>query len=146
VRARSAAGGRRPVCAIRSNDRSRTINTPIKNKEPIMAMYMLMAKYSAAALKGIIEKSSDREAVARQAIEAAGGKLHGFYGMFGQEYGLAMIIEAPGHAEYIGGLMPAIGAGTFESYKTIPLYTFADVGKAIAISKKAAAVYKPPMG
>ena len=77
-----------------------------------MAMYMLMAKYSAAALKGIIEKSSDREAVARQAIEAAGGKLHGFYGMFGQEYGLAMIIEAPGHAEYIGGLMPAIGAGT----------------------------------
>ena len=61
-----------------------------------MAMYMLMAKYSPAALKAIVESGSDREAAARQAVEAAGGKLHGFYGMFGQEYGLAMIVEAPG--------------------------------------------------
>jgi hypothetical protein len=33
--------------------------------------------------------------------------------MLGQEYGLAMIIEAHGHAEYIGGLLPAISSGTF---------------------------------
>jgi uncharacterized protein with GYD domain len=111
-----------------------------------MAMYMLLAKYSAAALKGIIDNESNREAVARQTIEAAGGKLHGFYGMFGQEYGLAMIVEAPSHAEYIGAIMPAVAAGTFESYKTIPLYTATDVTKAIAVSKKVAQVYKPPMG
>jgi uncharacterized protein with GYD domain len=49
-----------------------------------MATYMLMARYSQSALKAIIETGSDREAVARQAIEAAGGKLIGFYGMFGQ--------------------------------------------------------------
>jgi hypothetical protein len=36
-------------------------------------MYMLMAKYSAAAMKGIVETGSDREAAARAAIEAAGG-------------------------------------------------------------------------
>jgi uncharacterized protein with GYD domain len=90
-------------------------------------MYMLMAKYSAAALKAIMESGSDREAAARQAVEAAGGKLHGFYGMFGQEYGLALIIEAPGHAEYIGGIAPAVASGTFDSFKTIPLYTSADV-------------------
>lgn len=71
-----------------------------------MAMYMLMAKYSTTALKAIMESESDREAAARQAVEAAGGKLHGFYGMFGQEYGLVMIIEVPGHAEYIGGISP----------------------------------------
>jgi hypothetical protein len=35
--------------------------------------------------------------------------------MFGQEYGLAMIIEAPGQAEYIGGISPAISSGVFES-------------------------------
>jgi uncharacterized protein with GYD domain len=102
-------------------------------------MYMLMAKYSAAALKAIIEKESDREAIARQAVEAAGGKLHGSYGM-------VMIIEAPGHAEYIGSIIPAISSGTFESYKTIPLYTSADVKKAISISKEVAKVYKSPMG
>jgi uncharacterized protein with GYD domain len=109
-------------------------------------MYMLMAKYSAAALKSIMESGSDREAAARKAVEAAGGKLHGFYGMFGQEYGLALIIEAPGHAEYIGGIAPAVASGTFESFKTIPLYTSADVQKALPIAKKVGAVYKPPGG
>jgi uncharacterized protein with GYD domain len=111
-----------------------------------MAMYMLMAKYSTTALKAIMETGSDREAAARQAVEAAGGKLHGFYGMFGQEYGLAMIVEAPGHAEYIGGIAPAISSGVFESYKTIPLYTSADVAKALPIAKKVRAVYRPPGG
>jgi len=109
-----------------------------------MAMYMLMAKYSPAALLAISETGSDREAAARKAVEAAGGKLHGFYGMFGQEYGLAMIVETPGHAEYIGGIMPALVSGVFASYKTIPLYTWADVVKAIPIAKKVAKVYKPP--
>ena len=35
-----------------------------------MAMYMLMAKYSPAALKGIVEGGSDREAAARAASVA----------------------------------------------------------------------------
>jgi uncharacterized protein with GYD domain len=109
-----------------------------------MAMYMLMAKYSPAALKAIVDTGSDREPAARAAIEAAGGKLHGFYGMFGQEYGLLMIIEAPGHAEYIGGLVPAIASGTLESWKTVPLYTSADMSKALKVAKKVQAVYKPP--
>ena len=109
-----------------------------------MAMYMLMAKYSTAALKAIIESGSDREAAARQAAEAAGGKMHGFYGMFGQEYNLAMIVEVPGHAEYLGAISPAIAGGVFESYKTIPLYTWADVAKSQPIAKKVRAVYQPP--
>ena len=111
-----------------------------------MAMYMLMAKYSPSALKAIVESGSDREAAARQAVEAAGGKLHGFYGMFGQEYGLAMIVETAGHAEYLGAVVPAIVSGTFESYKTIPLFTWADVQKALPIAKKVRAVYRPPGG
>jgi uncharacterized protein with GYD domain len=109
-----------------------------------MAMYMLMAKYSATALKAIIESGSNREAAAREAIEAAGGKLHGFYGMFGQEYGMVMIVEAPGHAEYLGGVSPAIASGIFESYKTVPLYTWSDVAKSLPIAKKVRSVYRPP--
>jgi uncharacterized protein with GYD domain len=111
-----------------------------------MPMYMLMAKYSPAALKGILVTGSDREAAAKKAFETAGGKLHGFYGMFGQEYGIVMIVEAPGHAEYIGAIAPAIGSGTFESYKTIPLCSWADVAKALPIATKVQAVYKPPAG
>jgi uncharacterized protein with GYD domain len=109
-----------------------------------MALYMFMAKYSQAALKGIMETGSDREAAARQAIETAGGKLLGFYGMLGHEYGLAMIVETPGHPEYLGAVGPAIASGVFESYKTIPLYSSADVMKALPIAKKVSAVYRPP--
>ena len=109
-----------------------------------MALYMLMAKYTTAALKGIMETGSDREAAARQAVEAAGGKLIGFYGMFGQEYGMAIIVDVPGHAEYIAAVGPAIASGVFEAYKTIPLYTAADVTKALPIARKVAAVYRPP--
>ena len=55
-----------------------------------------------------------------------------------------MIIETPGHAEYLGAVAPAISSGIFESYKTIPLYSSADVKKSIPIAKKVRAVYKPP--
>jgi uncharacterized protein with GYD domain len=109
-----------------------------------MALYMLMAKYSAASLRGIMETGGDREAAARTAVETAGGKLLGFYGMLGQEYGMALIVDMPGHAEYLAAVGPAIAAGVFDSYKTIPLYTAADVAKAVPIAKKVAAVYRPP--
>ncbi len=40
-----------------------------------MALFMLMGKYSPGALKAILETGSGREAAAKQALEAAGGKL-----------------------------------------------------------------------
>ena len=109
-----------------------------------MALFMLMGKYSPAALKAILETGSDREAAARKAIEAAGGKLLGFYGMFGQDYNVAIIAEVPGNAEYIGAIGPALMSGTFAAFKSIPLYTSAEVKKASKIAKKVAASYMPP--
>lgn len=109
-----------------------------------MALYMLMGKYSPDAMKAILESGSDREAAARALLEAAGGKLHGFYGMYGQEYNVAIIAELAGNAEYIGAIAPVIMSGTFSSFKTIPLYTAGDVQKASKIAKKIKASYKPP--
>ena len=111
-----------------------------------MALFMLMGKYSPDALKAIMQSGSDREAAARKAIEAAGGKLRGFYGMFGQDYNVAVIVDAPGNAEYIGAIAPAVLSGTFAAFKTIPLYTSADVQKASKIAKKVATAYQPPKG
>lgn len=109
-----------------------------------MALFMLMGKYSPEAFKGIFDSGSDREAAARTLIEAAGGKLHGFYGMFGQEYNIACIIEVPGNAEYIGAIAPVIMSGTFSAFKSIPLYTAGEVVKASKIAKKVTKSYKPP--
>ena len=109
-----------------------------------MALFMLLGKYSAEAMKNIFETGSDREAEARKAIEAAGGKLLGFYGMFGQEHNVAIIVDAAGNAEYIGAIAPAIMSGAFSSFKSIPLYTSADVTKASQIAKTVAKAYSPP--
>ena len=109
-----------------------------------MALFMLMGKYSPDAMKAIIETGSDREAAAKKAVEAAGGKLLGFYGMFGQDYNVALIADMPGNAEYIGAVAPAIMSGTFVAFKSIPLYTAGDVVKASKVAKKVSAAYAPP--
>lgn len=109
-----------------------------------MALFMLMGKYSPAAMTAILKGGSDREAVAKKVIEAAGGKLLGFYGMFGQDYNVAIIVETPGNAEYIGGIAPALMAGTFSDFKSIPLFTAAEVQKASKIAKKIMASYQAP--
>ena len=109
-----------------------------------MALFVLMGKYSPEAMKAILETGSDREAAARKALEAAGGKLLGFYGMFGQDYNVAIIAEVPGNAEYIGAIAPALISGTFAAFKSIPLYTAGDVVRASKIAKKVGASYSPP--
>jgi uncharacterized protein with GYD domain len=109
-----------------------------------MALYMLTGRYTPAALKAVIESGSDREAAARSAAEAVGGKLLGFYGMFGQEHQVAVIVDVPGNTEYLAAVMPAIASGMFESYKTIPLYSAGEVVKAVSLSKKVREVYRPP--
>ncbi len=109
-----------------------------------MALYMLMGKYSPQAMTAILETGSNREAAARQAVEAAGGKLLGFYGMYGQDYNVAIISELPGNAEYMGAIAPALMSGTFSAFKTIPLYTAAEVTKASKIARKVAKKYRPP--
>ncbi len=109
-----------------------------------MALFMLMGKYAPEAQKAILETGSDREAAARKVIEAAGGKLHGFYGMFGQDYHVAIIAETPGNAEYIAAISPALMSGVFVAYKSIPLYTAGEVMKAAEMVKKVGSSYRPP--
>lgn len=109
-----------------------------------MALFMMMGRYSPEAVKAIMDSGSNREEASRKAVEAAGGKLLGFYGMFGQDYHVALIVDMPSAAEYIGTLATAMITGAFAAYKTIPLYTAADLAKASSVSKKVRSVYRAP--
>ena len=111
-----------------------------------MALYMFMGSYSHAAIKAIVETGSDRESATRKAVEAAGGKLLGFYGMFGQEHNIVVIADMPGPAEYIAVVATTILSGTIGSWKSIPLYTAADLVKASEVAGKVKAAYVPPGG
>jgi uncharacterized protein with GYD domain len=109
-----------------------------------MALYMLLGKYSPDAMTAILKTGSNREVAAKKAVEAAGGKLLGFYGMYGQEHNVAIISEFPGNAEYMGAIAPALMSGTFSAFKTIPLYRASEVVKASKIARKVAKSYRPP--
>ena len=109
-----------------------------------MALYMYMARYTPEAVKAIAEGAPNREEAARGAVEAAGGKMLGFYGLIGQENHVALICDVPGPGEMVGLVMATALGGAIASWKTIPMYTTADMETAIATCKKVQGVYKPP--
>jgi uncharacterized protein with GYD domain len=109
-----------------------------------MALYMFMAKYTPAAVKAIAEGDDDREEAVRKTVEAAGGKLIGFYGLIGQEHHVALIADMPGVSEYVGTVLAAILGGAIESFKTIPMYSNDEMNKARETYKKVKSAYVPP--
>ena len=109
-----------------------------------MAIYMFMMRYTPEAVKNIVEGDTDRQEVAREVVEAAGGEMLGFYGLIGQEYHIAMIADMPGVAEYVGTVLVATMGGAIESFKTIPMYSNDDMLKARDTYKKVKGSYKPP--
>ena len=109
-----------------------------------MALYMLWAKYTPAAAKSIMESDVSREDEVRKLIEAAGGKLVGFYGLIGQGYHVAIIADMPGTGEYIGVVVTGTMSGAIEDFKTIPMYGMDEMEKAKAVYAKVKPGYKPP--
>ena len=49
-----------------------------------MTIYITTGRYTASAISGMLAKPEDREAEVRGLIERAGGKLLGYYIMFGE--------------------------------------------------------------
>jgi len=109
-----------------------------------MAIFMWMAKYTPAAAKAIVESDTNREDMARKTVEAAGGKLIGFYGLIGQEHHIALICELPGVGEYVGVVLAATMGGAIESFKTIPMYDMDEMNQARATYRHLKSVYEPP--
>lgn len=110
-----------------------------------MPFYMFQGRYSAAAIKAMVDNPQDREAAARPLIEAVNGKLHHLFFCFGSEDVLALI-EAP-NDEAMASIALTVGAsGAFSGGATTKLMTSAEAMKAMAGAKTAAASYKPATG
>ena len=109
-----------------------------------MALYMLQAKYTPEAIRNIAESGSNREDAARALVEQCGGKLLGFYGMLGQDYHVAIIVEYDDFPDYMGTVLTTVLGGAIADFKTIVLYSSDDVVKASAVYKAHKAAYVPP--
>ena len=110
-----------------------------------MPFYMFQGRYSTAALKAMVDNPQDREAAARPAIEAVGGKLHQFFFCFGSDDVVA-IIEAPDDKAMAAGVLAIGASGALAGGATTKLMTSIDAMEAMAAAKGAAAKYKPATG
>ena len=108
-----------------------------------MGFYMFTGSYTTDSIKAMVDSPQDREAAARAAIEAAGGKLHSFFFTFGPSDVVA-IIEAKDDIA-MSALSLAVGAsGGVAHGATTKLLTSAEAMAAMRQAKKARTKYKAP--
>jgi len=110
-----------------------------------MPFYMFQARYTAAALKAMVENPQDREAAARPMIEAVGGKLHHLFFCFGADDVVALI-EAPDDTAMAAGALAVGASGAFSGGSTTKLMTAQEAMKAMAGAQTASKSYKPATG
>ncbi len=111
-----------------------------------MGLYCFKIQYTAEAIAAIVKSGSNREDIARKAMETAGGKLHGFYGMFGDPDGfhVMLIAEAPSNAEYLATVVTAVMGGALANVRTTALYSAEDMVAAAKIVNANQVDYQPP--
>jgi len=105
-----------------------------------MPLYLGRFKYSAEAIKAMIENPHDRGAVAKETAESLGCTLHGFWWALGEWDGV-FLLEAPDTVAVVA-LSMAVGASGQVSTENTALL---DVNEAQdAMRKAAAASFRPP--
>ena len=105
-----------------------------------MPLYLGRFKYSAEALKAMIDNPQDRGAAAAQTAESLGCKLHGLWWAFG-DYDGAFILEAPDNVA-VAALSMAVGASGQISTETTVLLDMDDAQE--AMRRAATATFRAP--
>lgn len=108
-----------------------------------MAFYLWTGNYTQDAMKAMVKKPSDREAAARQAIEAAGGKLHHMFIALGRK-DLVLLAEFPDDVSAVSISLMTAAAGAVSNAETTRLMTMGDFTKAIKKAGATGGKYKPP--
>jgi uncharacterized protein with GYD domain len=105
-----------------------------------MPMYLGRFKYSAEAIKAMIENPQDRSAAAAQTAESLGCKLHGLWWALGDHDGV-FLMEAPDNVTVVA-LSMAVGASGQISTENTVLLEMSEAQE--AMRRAAAATFSPP--
>ena len=108
-----------------------------------MSFYMYQGSYSTDAVASMIKRPNNREAAARQLVEAAGGKLHSLFFCFG-DYDFVALIEAPDDISMAACALAVGGSGATSAGRTTKLVTPADAISAMEKAEAALEAYHPP--
>ena len=106
-----------------------------------MPFYLTRFSYKPETWARLIKNPEDRRVAARQYIESAGGKLHGFWYAFG-DHDAYSLWEAPDNVSMAAVALAISAGGALSSHQTTPLLT---VEETLAALEKARAIkYTPP--
>jgi uncharacterized protein with GYD domain len=105
-----------------------------------MPLYLGRFKYSADAIKAMIDDPQDRGAAAAQAAESLGCKLQGLWWSFGERDGV-FLLEAPDNVAVVA-LSMVVGATGQISTEAIPLLDMNEAQD--AMRRAAGASFQPP--
>ncbi len=87
-----------------------------------MARYIITGSYTAAAMKGMIAKPSDRAAATSALIAASGGKLESYYLTTGDN-DFSMVVQSNDLVSMLASLMVAGASGAVSGLKTVQAFT-----------------------
>ncbi len=107
-----------------------------------MAMYIITGCYTSAAMSGMVEQPSDREAAVRPLVEAAGGTMISFLITTG-ETDFSTVVEIDDIESLLAAMVAAGASGSVSNLKTVQAFTSAQFMES---QKKAASIvssFKP---
>jgi uncharacterized protein with GYD domain len=95
---------------------------PAQKKEKTMPLYLFQGAFTSDAWAAQIKNPKNRAEQVRPMIEAAGGKLLGYYYAFG-EYDVVVLIEAPDNVSVAALAVAAASGGALKAQQTTVLMT-----------------------
>ena len=99
-----------------------------------MPKYAVFFTLKAEAIARAMQHPSDRVAVVSKAVESAGGKLEGYYLMFGQYDGF-VIVDLPDSRAAAASSLAVSSTGAFEHLETHELIEAEDVNPILEQAK-----------
>jgi uncharacterized protein with GYD domain len=108
-----------------------------------MARYIITGSYTAAAMKGMIAKPSDREKAVSALIAGGGGKLESFYVTTG-DTDFMVVAQSDDLAGLLASLMVTGASGAVSGLKTVQAFTSKEFQAAQKAAGAIAAKYKAP--
>jgi uncharacterized protein with GYD domain len=106
-----------------------------------MPLYLTRFSYTPETWAKLIKNPEDRREAAKQYIESAGGKLHGFWYAFGEHDGYNLW-EAPDNVSMAATALAIGSGGALASIQTTVLMTVEDT--LAALEKASSISYRPP--
>lgn len=108
-----------------------------------MARYIITGSYTAAAMKGMIAKPSDRAKATAAIVEAGGGKMESYYLTTG-DHDFTMTVTSDDLTSLMAALMVASASGAVTGLKTVQAFTADEFKKAQKKAGEIAAKYSAP--